>query len=183
MLDNSNISVFVDRDGVLNRTNLRVGKSYPPDTLDEFEFLPDVESAVQNLKLAGFKVIVVTNQPDVTSGKQSLENVEAMHDLVRKTLKVDDIFTCFCLEGEGCDCYKPKPGMLIDAAKKWNIDLTKSYMVGDRWRDVDAGKAAGCKTLFIDYAYNERRPDNPDFIVKNLAEASQIILQESNVQI
>ena len=178
MVEDNNICVFVDRDGVLNRSHVRDGKSYPPDTLDEFELLPGVVNAVQDLKGAGLKVIVVTNQPDVTTGKQSLETVEAMHALLRKALNVDDIFTCFCIEGDECGCYKPKPGMLIEAANKWGVELTKSYMVGDRWRDVGAGKAAGCKTFFIDYAYNERRPDNPDYIVKNLTEASHIILKE-----
>ena len=169
-------AVFLDRDGVLNASVVRGRRPYPPDSLADVRILPGVEKTLQAFHLAGFKNIVVTNQPDVAIGKQKREVVEAIHDFMFKNLHIDDIKTCFCVEDDDCDCYKPKPKMLIDAAREWHIDLSQSFMVGDRWRDVGAGKAAGCKTFFIDYGYGERRPDNPDYIVTDLAEAGRIIL-------
>lgn len=169
-------AVFLDRDGVLNASVVREGRPYPPDSLADVRILPGVKETLQAFHNAGFKNIVVTNQPDVATGKQRREVVEAIHGFMLKELNIDDIRTCYCVEGDDCDCYKPKPKMLIDAARQWHIDLTQSFMVGDRWRDIGAGKAAGCKTFFIDYDYGERRPDNPDYIVKDLAEAGRIIL-------
>ena len=131
---------------------------------------------MRELRAAGFLNIVVTNQPDVATGKQKREVVEAMHGHVRACLAVDDIRACFCVEGPNCPCYKPKPGMLLDAASDWNIDLTQSFMVGDRWRDVGAGQAAGCRTIFIDCGYREQRPDKPDFVAADLLQAGKFIL-------
>lgn len=168
--------MFLDRDGVINRTLVRNGRPYPPESLKNFDILQGVAETLRNLRAAGFLNIVVTNQPDVATGKQKREVVEAMHDRLRASLAIDDIRACFCVEGANCPCYKPKPGMLLDAARDWNIDLAQSYMVGDRWRDVGAGQAAGCRTIFIDCGYTERRPNNPDHIVSNLSEAGKIIL-------
>jgi D-glycero-D-manno-heptose 1,7-bisphosphate phosphatase len=169
-------AVFLDRDGVINRAVVRNGRPYPPDTIEEFEFLPGVPEALAALKRAGFLLVVATNQPDVATGKQRRDVVEAMHDRIRDELPVDDIFACYEVDSPECRCYKPKPGMLLDAAGIHGIDLGRSYMVGDRWRDVGAGKAAGCVTVFIDYGYEERRPDAPDFVVKSLIEASRAIV-------
>jgi D-glycero-D-manno-heptose 1,7-bisphosphate phosphatase len=102
--------------------------------------------------------------------------VDQIHDHLRRTLALDQIYVCTCVEGPGCDCYKPRPGMLIRAASEWGVDTGKSFMIGDRWRDVGAGKAAGCRTIFIDYNYAERRPDAPDFLAQDLAEAVDIVL-------
>ena len=170
-------AVFLDRDGVINRAVLRNGKPYPPASLDEFEFLPGVERAILALREAGFLIIVVTNQPDVATGIQRWEVVEAMHDKLRATGLLDDIRACYHTDADDCDCRKPKPGMLIEAAREWHIDLAHSFMVGDRWRDVAAGKAAGCFTFFIDYEYKERHAENPDAVVTSLEEASRLILQ------
>jgi D-glycero-D-manno-heptose 1,7-bisphosphate phosphatase len=169
-------AVFLDRDGVINKSLVIDGKPVAPATIDQFEILPGVPAAIARLKDAGLTVIVATNQPDVARGTHRRSDVEAMHNQLKDRLKVDDIYACYCLEGPGCDCYKPKPGMLLEAARKWGIDLARSFMIGDRWRDVGAGKAAGCRTFFIDYGYRERRPDNPDYVVKDLAEAVGIIL-------
>lgn len=171
-------AVFLDRDGVINRAVVRDGKPYPPATLAEFELLPGVERAALALRKAGFLIIVVTNQPDVGTGIQRLEVVEAMHDTLRAAGLCDDVKTCYHTDADGCECRKPKPGMLLEAAREWQIDLARSFMVGDRWRDVAAGKAAGCYTFFIDYEYQEQRADNPDAVVASLAEASRLILQQ-----
>ena len=171
-------AVFLDRDGVINRAVVRDGKPYPPDTIDAFELLPGVERATLALRNAGYAIVIVTNQPDVATGVQSREVVEAMHSKVRAAGLCDDIKVCYHTDADGCDCRKPKPGMLIAAAREWEIDLARSFMVGDRWRDVTAGKAAGCYTFFIDYEYQERLADNPDAVVTSLEEAAAIILKK-----
>ena len=171
-------AVFLDRDGVLNRAVVREGRPYPPATLEEFEFLPGAERAVLTLRQAGFLIIVVTNQPDVATGVQRRDVVESMHDKLRANGIFDDIRVCYHTDADACDCRKPKPGMLVDAAREWQIDLGRSFMVGDRWRDVAAGKAAGCYTFLIDYAYQERRADNPDAVVASLEQAGRLILQK-----
>lgn len=170
--------MFLDRDGVINRAVVRDGKPYPPATLDDFELLPGVESSTLALREAGFLIVVVTNQPDVATGVQRREVVEAMHDKLRAAGLCDDVKACYHTDADGCDCRKPKPGMLIEAARERQIDLARSFMVGDRWRDVAAGKAAGCHTFFIDHEYRERRADHPDAVVASLEEAASLILQK-----
>ena len=171
-------AVFLDRDGVVNRGVVRKGKPYPPQTLEELELLPGVESAVKGLKDSGYQIIIVTNQPDVRTGVQSIEVLERMHDRLRSWLPIDDIKVCLHNDEDDCACRKPKPGMLIEAAQQHGISLKDSYMIGDRWRDIEAGKAAGCSTFFVDYQYDERRPVNPGKIVSGLAEASRYIMQK-----
>lgn len=178
-------AVFLDRDGVLNRAFVRDGKPYPPARLDEFELLPGVGRAVRALRAACFDLIVVTNQPDVGSGTQSREVVEAMHRHLLDEGLCDDIRVCYHTDADGCDCRKPRPGMLLSAAKERGIDLASSWMVGDRWRDVGAGRAAGCRTCFIDHGYAETlehgaRGGVPDAAVTSLVEAASRILQGAN---
>ena len=169
-------AVFLDRDGVLNRSMLRNGRPYAPTTLDEFELLPGVLEAVTDLRIAGFLLIVVTNQPDVATGAVSADLLDAMHRKLRALLTLDDIKVCCHVDADGCLCRKPRPGLLLEAAREWSIELDRSFMVGDRWRDVSAGKAAGCTTIFVDYGYAERQVDAPDFVVTSLAEAVRIII-------
>jgi transaldolase len=170
-------AVFLDRDGVLNCALVRDGRPYPPATLDEFEILPGVAEALRALDDAGFLLIVATNQPDVARGLQRREVVEAMHRRLLDELPLDDITVCYETDESRSACYKPKPGMLLEAARKLGIDLASSYMVGDRWRDVGAGKAAGCFTIFIDRGYAEPLTDTPDAVCTNLPEAAAIILR------
>lgn len=168
-------ALFLDRDGVVNKAYIREGKSYPPQTLQEFVFLEKVPESLVLSKELGFLNIIVTNQPDIGGGRQSLEIVEEMHDRVRKALEVDDIFICPHEEGKGCCCRKPLPGMLEMAAKKWNINLKESFLVGDRWRDIQAAQAVGCCAFFINYQYNEKKPEPPYQGVSSLFEAVQKI--------
>jgi D-glycero-D-manno-heptose 1,7-bisphosphate phosphatase len=170
------VAVFLDRDGVINANLTRDGKPVAPTRIEEFRFLPGTEDAVRRLKEAGYKVIVCTNQPDVSNGRTPRVTVEAMHALVRERLKVDDIKACFHTDKDGCSCRKPKPGMLLAAAHEHGIDLAASYMVGDRWRDTAAGRAAGCATIFVDYGYEQDGPNEPDHVVASLPEAVDIIL-------
>jgi D-glycero-D-manno-heptose 1,7-bisphosphate phosphatase len=177
MVSGGRSAVFLDRDGVLNRAIVRNGRPYPPASLSELEILPGVPQALARLQKAGFLTLVVTNQPDVATGKTTQAIVDRIHDTLRETLALDAIYTCPCVEKDpDCDCYKPRPGMLIRAASEWGVDCQKSFMIGDRWRDVGAGRAAGCRTIFIDYNYAERRPDSPDFLAQDLAEAVDIVL-------
>jgi len=169
-------AVFLDRDGVLNRALVRDGLPYPPRELAEVEILPDVLKALLALKAAGYILITVSNQPDVARGTLKRDTVESINAYLGERLPINQFIMCYHDSGDGCECRKPKSGMLHEGAAKFNIDLGESYMIGDRWRDVDAGKNAGCKTIFIDYGYNEKQPDSYDFVAGSLFEAAQIIL-------
>ena len=174
-------AVFLDRDGVINRAVVRNRKPYPPNTLQDLEIQPDVPKALNLLKESGFLLIVVTNQPDVGRGKQKREIVEEMHTFLLQNLPLNDIFVCWHgLDGK-CECRKPLPGLLIQASEKWQIDLEKSFMIGDRWRDVDSGHAAGCKTIFIDYQYNECLNYQPDYTTTSIRDASEWVIRQSNM--
>jgi D-glycero-D-manno-heptose 1,7-bisphosphate phosphatase len=173
-------AAFLDRDGVINRVLEREGKPYPSANLSEFEIFPEVPEACRRLKQAGFLLVVATNQPDVGRGTLKREAVEEIHAEMRRRLPLDRVEVCYH-PGKGlsdCDCRKPKPGMLLRAARELGIDLGQSWMVGDRWRDVDCGHAAGCRTIFIDRGYAEELKQPPDFRVKNLLEAAEIILAQ-----
>jgi D-glycero-D-manno-heptose 1,7-bisphosphate phosphatase len=171
-------AVFLDRDGVINRAIVRDGKPYPPASLLELEILPGVHEALEKLHAANYLLVVVTNQPDVARGTAKKEDIEEMNAFLSSQLPIDDFKTCYHDAVDKCNCRKPLPGALVQAAKELNIDLSKSFMVGDRWRDVEAGATAGCKTFFINYRYAEKKPDGPDFIVSSLLEAKNIILGE-----
>ncbi len=169
-------AVFLDRDGVVNRSVVSNGKPFPPPDLGAFELLPGVPEALLNLRRAGYLNIVVTNQPDVRTGVQQRCVVDDMHASLLGRLDLDAIEACFHVEADACDCRKPKPGMLLAAASRYGIDLGASFLVGDRWRDIGAAHAAGCKAFFIDYGYDERRPDEPYVVVDSLADAVSRIL-------
>ena len=169
-------AVFLDRDGVINRGIIRDGKPYPPETLEELEVLPGVAEALARLHDAGFLLIVATNQPDVARGKQTREMVEAMHAQLADELPIDAFFACYHDEGDGCDCRKPLPGMLLEAAREYDIDLAKSYMIGDRWRDTGCAQNAGCTAIFLDFEYDERQPVPPYIRVQSMGEAADVIL-------
>ena len=172
-------AVFLDRDGVINANLEHNGRPVAPRSLAEFQLLPSVEESVRRLKRRGYLVIVVTNQPDMADGLTPRATVEAMHDIIRAELAVDDIRTCFHNDAAGCDCRKPKPGMILKAAAEHGVDLPRSYVIGDRWRDIEAGRAAGCCTIFIDCGYRQDGPNLPDMVARSLAEATELILRAS----
>jgi len=173
-------AVFLDRDGVLNRAVVRDGKPFPPSGLEELEILPDVASSLLDLKAHGFALFVITNQPDVTRGAQTREVVESIHRALVSSLPIDDIFVCYHDDADDCACRKPKPGLLLEAQRKHNVDLSRSFVVGDRWRDIDAGHAAGCRTVLIDYGYPERKPvQPPEATVRSLRQAADWIISSS----
>jgi D-glycero-D-manno-heptose 1,7-bisphosphate phosphatase len=167
-------AVFLDRDGVLNRALVVNRRPGAPLTLEEFEILPGVGPELERLKAAGYALIVVTNQPDVARGRVSRETIEAMHARLAAELPIDEIRVCYHDKRDGCSCRKPAPGMLLDPP---NHAVERSVMIGDRWRDIEAGKRAGCRaTILLDYGYDERLPHEPDVRVRSLAEAVDCIL-------
>lgn len=172
-------AVFFDRDGVLNRAVVVEGKPYPPASVDVVEVPADVPTLVSRLKQFGLLAIGVTNQPDVARGTQSRQAADALNEHVARLVGLDALASCYHDNSEGCACRKPRPGMLLDAAARWGIDLDRSFLIGDRWRDVDAGRQAGVRTVFIDYSYREQRPDPPaNATVQTLEDAVTWIVDE-----
>lgn len=171
-------AVFLDRDGVINRAVVRGGKPYPPPDADHVDVLPGVAGALGRLRAAGYLLIVVTNQPDVARGTQSRAAVEAIHARLASELPLDDFRVCYHDDGDACACRKPRPGLILEAAEAFGIDVAASVMVGDRWRDVEAGRQAGCRTVFVNHGYAERQPERSDAVVGSLEEATAWILSD-----
>lgn len=169
-------ALFLDRDGVINRSIVRAGKPFAPLRLGELEIIPGVAEALLRMRECGFLNVVVTNQPDIATGRQHLEILGEMHSHLMSELAIDAVKVCMHVDADRCACRKPKPGLLRDAARELSIDLSSSYMVGDRWRDIAAGQQAGCKCFFIDYDYDEKRPDQPYIAVRSLAEVAELVL-------
>jgi D-glycero-D-manno-heptose 1,7-bisphosphate phosphatase len=169
-------AVFLDRDGVINRAAIRDGTPCPPASALDLDILPGVPEALQALKAGGYCLVVVTNQPDVARGTMSRESVEGIHQRLTRELALDVILTCFHDDADECGCRKPKPGLLLQAAEDFGIDLGHSFMIGDRWRDVEAWRRAGCRTFFIDYGYPEKQPGCCGIRVASLFAAAQVIL-------
>ena len=172
-------AVFLDRDGVVNEAIVINGKPYPPSNLNDFNFIKGIENAIKILKSIGYYIFIVTNQPDVSRGKVLMEEVNEINNYILNSTCVDKIYTCFHDDKNNCDCRKPKPGMLIQAQKDWDIDFSKSFLIGDRWRDIEAGISAGVKTIFIDYDYEELKVKS-DYVCKSSIEAIEIILKLNN---
>jgi D-glycero-D-manno-heptose 1,7-bisphosphate phosphatase len=170
-------AVFLDRDGVLNRAVARAGRPHPPASTAELRVADGAPEACEALRGAGFALIVVTNQPDVARRTQARAEVDAIHAELCRRVRVDDVYVCPHDDGDACGCRKPAPGMLLAAAERHGLDLATSFMVGDRWRDVEAGRRAGCRTVFIDHGWDERRPDDPDAVVTGVLHAARWILQ------
>lgn len=169
-------AVFLDRDGVLNRAVSRAGKPFVPSSLAELEILPGVPEALAKLRTADFLLIIVTNQPDVRRGLISLESVESIHTFMREHFPLDEIRVCYHVNEDRCACRKPLPGMIYAAAVEREIDLSRSYMVGDRWRDVGAGTAAGCTTILVN-KHPEATYLEPDLELPDLPAAADWILR------
>jgi len=176
-------AVFLDRDGVINRAIVRDGKPYPPRNLNELEMFPGILEDLERLHFVGFIIIVVTNQPDVARGTQNREMVENINTTIKSQLPIDEFFVCYHDDADHCQCRKPLPGMLLDAAKRFSIDLKKSFMVGDRWRDIEVGRRAGCSTVLVDNKYAEKKRSKPDVRVSSLREAVDWILNYNEEEI
>ena len=173
-------AVFLDRDGVLVATTVQGGKPIAALTLEDFAILPEAPAAVAALKAEGFATVVVTNQPELARGNVDSATMDAMHARLRAVMPIDAVYVCPHDSADGCDCRKPAPGMLLRAAADLDLDLAASYMVGDRWRDVGAGRAAGCTTVLIERGYTEPERIEPDLIAGDVAVAAALILDRED---
>lgn len=167
-------AVFLDRDGVLVDTLVRDNRAYAPTSLEEFQLYRDAAPQVERLRQAGLLAIVFTNQPDVGRGIVAPATLSRMHEILRSTVPVEDVLVCPHVNDGECACRKPKPGMLEDAAVRWGVDLTRSFVIGDRWRDVDAGRAVGCYSILLDRPWSECV--TADARVGSLTEAVDLVL-------
>jgi D-glycero-D-manno-heptose 1,7-bisphosphate phosphatase len=172
-------AVFLDRDGVLNACLVRNGRPFPPKKVKEVVLLPGVAEAIRQLAEAGFLLVGASNQPDVSAGTLRRETVEAInHDLLARLPGIREILVCFEAD-DACPRRKPNPGMLLEAAEKYGIDLAASFMIGDRAKDIEAGRRAGCRTIFLDHGYAEKKPNPPaDYTTGSMQEAAQWILEQ-----
>ena len=170
-------AVFLDRDGVLNEAFVRDGVPTPPRSLEEFRVLPGVAKACSELRRAGFVLVVVTNQPDVARGKQTRAEVDRMHERLRSLVPLDEVCVCPHDDCDACACRKPRPGLLLDAAERLNLDLARSVSVGDRWRDIEAARRAGVRAIYVERHYGEPAPVGAHVAVADLPEAAAWIRQ------
>jgi len=173
-------AVFLDRDGVLNEAIVRDGKPFPPQSPDELVVIPGIADACARLRAHGLVLVVVTNQPDIARGRQSESAVAAINASLRRQVEVDALYVCPHDNDDGCTCRKPKPGMLLRAAEDLGLDLGRSFLVGDRWSDIEAGQSAGCRTVYIKNGYQEKEPTAPDRVMGNPVEALDWILMRGN---
>jgi D-glycero-D-manno-heptose 1,7-bisphosphate phosphatase len=164
-------AAFLDRDGVLNASLFKGGVPCPPSDLLDVRILPGVKKAIELLHENNYLPVVITNQPDVARGKKELFEIEAINDYVRSETGVSNFYICPHDDADQCRCRKPKPGLIEIAVSKLGIDLSKSFLVGDRWRDIEAGQSLGLPSYFIDYSYNELEPKTPFIRVSSLLEA------------
>lgn len=173
-------TIFLDRDGIINRSVIKDGKPYPPFSVGELEIIPGAITSIENLARKGYTLIGVTNQPDVARARQKRENVEAINAQILKELPIKEIFTCYHDDEDNCLCRKPKPGLILQAAEKYGSDLFSSWMIGDRWKDISAGKSVGLKTVFVEYHYNESyHGPLADYTIYDMKELEEIILHLS----
>ncbi len=171
-------AVFLDRDGVIVRSNVRDGRPFAATTLGDFVILPESKTVCDTLINAGFIIVVVTNQPDVGNGLVHESVIEEMNYRLAQALPVSMIKVCYHSQIDNCSCRKPKPGMILEAALELGIDTKKSFMIGDRWSDVEAGQAAGCHSIFLNRNYNEKKAESPDHVSDSLIDAAEFILNK-----
>jgi D-glycero-D-manno-heptose 1,7-bisphosphate phosphatase len=172
-------AAFLDRDGVLNAAVVVNGRPHPPANVEEMTLLPGVEDACARLRAEGLVLVCITNQPDIARGTVSAASVDDINDRLRQLLRLEAVAVCPHDDADKCDCRKPQPGLILRSAADLGLDLGHSVVVGDRWRDIEAGKRAGCPTVFIDHHYDERRPEHADAVAASLAEAVPLIISLS----
>jgi D-glycero-D-manno-heptose 1,7-bisphosphate phosphatase len=170
-------ALFLDRDGVIIKSYTINGKPFPPRSLDKVLLLDDVVQSVNMVKNFGFEIVVITNQPDIATGKTTIEFLNQVHEIIKDDTGINKFYICPHTDKDYCNCRKPKPGLFIQAAKELDLDLSKSFMVGDRWSDITAGQQAGCKNFFIDRGYAEKKPESPYIRVFSLLQAINFILE------
>jgi D-glycero-D-manno-heptose 1,7-bisphosphate phosphatase len=167
-------AIFLDRDGVLNIPIIIKKKTYAPTNIRKFRLYPNVKRLCKRLKKK-YLLIVITNQPDIKNGKLKIEQLKLMHVKLKNEINYDELYFCSSMS-KNSFYRKPNPGMLLKAVKKFNIHIENSYLIGDRWSDIEAGKKIGCKTIFINRDYYEKKPQSPDFVVRSFSQAVQKII-------
>jgi D-glycero-D-manno-heptose 1,7-bisphosphate phosphatase len=176
-----NKAVFLDRDGVINYAIIKNGKPFSPNTLKEFVLVKDVKKSLDFLINHGFMLIIVTNQPNVARGLTTKDSQEEINNYIHSLLDITDIFACYHDDIDICECRKPKPGLIINAIEKYDIDLKRSFLIGDRWKDIEAAKSIGCRSIFLDNSYQEKQPKLYTYTTKNLADAVKLIINEDKI--
>ena len=171
-------AIFLDRDGIVNRAIIVRKKPYPPLKLTDTYPVEGIKELIKFWHELGYLVLVVTNQPDIASNLVTLKEVERINKYLQSLVGFDDAFICPHSNKDSCDCRKPKIGLFKQAEKKYNISLSDSFMIGDRWKDIEAGHNAGCTTIFVDYDYSEKKPENFDYIVKNVKEIKELKIKK-----
>ena len=174
-----NRAVFLDRDGVINQAPVRNGHPFSPADMTEFFWVDPIKEVTLELKSLGYLLFCVTNQPDVGRGLQSREVVESFHTAILTELPIDKIFACYHDDSDQCNCRKPRPGLIVEAQKEYDLNLAASWLIGDRWKDIDAGAAAGCNTVFLEYEYDEKLRTKPDHTISQLAQLVPLIRAET----
>ena len=171
-------AVFLDRDGIINEPIVKGGKPFSPESVEQFKFCSGISELSNQLVDCDFILFIVTNQPEVARGTILKRKVEEIHDHIRSALPIKEIMSCYHDDQDNCECRKPKPGAIINACRRYFLEPEKSYMIGDRWKDIDAGNAAGCKTIFLDRGYNERKPTTQNYTVSSIKEVVDIISKD-----
>ena len=168
-------AVFIERDAILNEVRSGPKQQISPLTLEEFKVIASAEGPLKKLKAAGFLLIVTTNQPGLSRGYQSRRDLDRMHDILRRTFPLDDIMVCPHDENDHCPCRKPRPGLLIEAAFKWHLNLDHSFVISNKWQDAEAARTAGCTSLLLKSPWVGQV--HHDFVLSDLATIVDKILQ------
>ena len=168
-------AVFLDRDGVINQAQVRDGHPFSPADMTEFFWVEPIKEVTLELKSLGYLLFCVTNQPDVGRGLQSREGVESFHAAILAELPIEKVFVCYHDDRDQCSCRKPRPGLIVNAQKEYGLNLAASWLIGDRWKDIDAGAAVGCNTVFLEYGYDEKLRTKPDHTISQLAQVVPLI--------
>jgi len=167
-------AIFLDRDGIVNKAIVEKGLPYSPTRLGDIFLTDGIKDLIKKWHDEEYIVIVVTNQPDVANHIITKNKVDKINNYLKSIALFDDIFTCYHNGKDDCDCKKPKTGLFLQAKEKYDIDFSQSYVIGDRWKDIEAGKNIGCKTIFVDYHYDEERPNKPDYTAKSVSDIKRI---------
>jgi len=175
-----NKAVFLDRDGVVNQPIIIDNKPFPPHSLKELVVYDSLSDDLKLLRNNNFLIFIITNQPDVKRGRANHIEIEEINNYLMKSYDFDDIFCCYHDDDDNCDCRKPKPGAILYFAKKYKIDLNKSFLIGDRKKDILSANNAGCLSVFIDFGYSEAKPETQNYTASNLSAAVNIILGKNN---
>jgi D-glycero-D-manno-heptose 1,7-bisphosphate phosphatase len=173
-------AAFLDRDGVLNASIMKGDTPCPPSNISEVEILPGVREAIEILNFNNYLPVVITNQPDVARGTRKLSEVQFINHYISRKINVSNFYVCPHDDRDQCMCRKPKPGLINLAVAELEIDLTKSFLVGDRWRDIEVGQSMGLPSFFVDYAYREPQPKLPFTRVGSLLEAVNLRIEVDN---